>query len=40
MIIEALDEPLSPIVDGERFEGLRRLEVRAGPPVRIARVRA
>ena len=40
MIVEALDEPLSPIVDGERFERLRRLEVRAGPPIRIARVRA
>jgi diacylglycerol kinase family enzyme len=41
MRIEALgEERLSPIVDGERFEGLRTLEVCAGPRVRIARVRA
>ena len=40
MIIEAIDEPLAPIIDGERFEGLTRLEVRPGPRLRIARVRA
>lgn len=36
MIIEAEDEPLSPIVDGERFVGIVQLVVRAGPPIRIA----
>ena len=40
MRIEALDEPLRPILDGERYEGLVRLEVSLGPRVRIARVRA
>ena len=40
MIVEAIGEPLSPILDGERFEGLTRLEVRPGPRVRLARVRA
>lgn len=40
MEIEALgDELLSPVVDGERFQGLRRLAVSAGPEIRIARVR-
>jgi hypothetical protein len=39
MLVEAVaGERLAPIVDGERFEGLTRLEVRAGPRVRIARV--
>jgi diacylglycerol kinase family enzyme len=38
MIIEAEDEPLSPIVDGERFVGIMRLVVRAGPRIRIAKV--
>jgi diacylglycerol kinase family enzyme len=38
MIIEAEDEPLSPIIDGERFVGIVRLVVRAGPHIRIARV--
>ncbi|HWT48221.1 MAG TPA: diacylglycerol kinase family protein [Mycobacterium sp.] len=38
MIIEAEDEPLSPIIDGERFVGIVRLVVRAGPPIRIAQV--
>lgn len=41
MLIEALgDELLRPIIDGERYEDLTRLEVDAGPRVRIARVRA
>lgn len=39
MIVEALgDEPLRPVIDGEIYEGLRRIEVRRGPTVRIARV--
>lgn len=39
MVIEALgDEPLRPVFDGEIYEGLRRLEVRRGPEVRIAKV--
>jgi hypothetical protein len=39
MQIEALDgELLAPVIDGERFPGLRRLEVRPGPEVRIARI--
>lgn len=37
MVIEADNEPLSPIVDGERFTGIVRLTVRAGPRIRIAR---
>ena len=38
MLIEAVGEPLAPIIDGERFAGITRLAVRAGPRVRIARV--
>jgi diacylglycerol kinase family enzyme len=38
MIIEAADEPLSPIIDGERFVGIVRLVARAGPRIRIAQV--
>jgi hypothetical protein len=38
MIIEAEDEPLSPIIDGERFLGIVRLVARAGPRIRIAQV--
>lgn len=38
MIIEAEDEPLAPIIDGERFVGVARLAVRAGPRIRIAQV--
>jgi diacylglycerol kinase family enzyme len=38
MIIEAEDEPLSPIIDGERFIGIVRLVARAGPRIRIAQV--
>ncbi|MGV0038767.1 diacylglycerol kinase family protein [Mycobacterium colombiense] len=37
MIIEAEDEPLSPIIDGERFLGIVKLVARAGPHIRIAR---
>ena len=36
MVIEAENEPLSPIIDGERFTGIVRLVVRAGPRSRIA----
>jgi diacylglycerol kinase family enzyme len=39
MVIEALDEPLSPIIDGERFLGIVKLVARAGPRIRIARPR-
>lgn len=40
MVIEAEEEPLSPIVDGERFTGVVRLAVRAGPRIRVARLEA
>lgn len=33
-------ERLDPVIDGERFERLRRLEVRPGPEIRVARVAA
>lgn len=36
MTIEAEDEPLSPIIDGERFLGIVKLVARAGPRIRIA----
>ncbi len=39
MIIEAEGEPLSPIIDGERFLGITRLVARAGPVIRVARTR-
>jgi len=35
--VENGDEPLSPIIDGERFAGLVQLIVSVGPRVRIAR---
>ncbi len=35
--VENGDEPLSPIIDGERFAGLVELIVSVGPRVRIAR---
>jgi diacylglycerol kinase family enzyme len=38
MLIEIEDEPLAPIIDGERFAGIVRLAICAGPRVRIARV--
>ncbi len=38
MSIEAEDEPLSPIIDGERFLGIVKLVARAGPKIRIAQV--
>lgn len=38
MFIEAQDEPLSPIIDGERFDGIVRLVARAGPRIRVAQV--
>lgn len=38
MVIEAEDEPLSPIIDGERFDGIVKLVARAGPRIRVARV--
>jgi hypothetical protein len=37
MTIEAEDETLSPIIDGERFLGIVKLVARAGPRIRIAR---
>jgi diacylglycerol kinase family enzyme len=37
MLIEAEDEPLSPIIDGERFLGIVKLVARAGPRIRLAR---
>jgi hypothetical protein len=37
MLIEAEEDPLSPIIDGERFLGIVRLLVRAGPRIRIAK---
>ncbi|SOJ55212.1 hypothetical protein MSIMFB_02701 [Mycobacterium simulans] len=40
MIIEADQEPLSPIIDGERFVGIVRLVASAGPRIRIAQVGA
>jgi hypothetical protein len=36
LVIEAEEEPPSPIIDGERFTGIVRLAVRAGPHIRIA----
>ncbi len=36
MMIEAEQQPLSPIVDGERFTDIIRLVVRTGPDIRIA----
>ncbi len=36
MVIEAEQQPLSPIVDGERFTDIIRLVVRTGPKIRIA----
>jgi diacylglycerol kinase family enzyme len=36
MVIEATQQPLSPIIDGERFTGITRLVVSAGPNIRIA----
>lgn len=38
MTIEAQDEPLSPIIDGERFVGIVKLTARAGPRIRVAQV--
>lgn len=38
MVIEAEGEPLSPIIDGERFVGITRLVARAGPLIRVARI--
>lgn len=40
MVIEAEEEPLSPIIDGERFLGITRLVACAGPRIRIAQVGA
>ena len=36
MVIEAEHEPLSPIIDGERFTDITRLIVRPGPQICIA----
>jgi diacylglycerol kinase family enzyme len=40
MSVEALDEPLYPIIDGESFGPLLRIEVKPGPRVRVPRVAA
>lgn len=40
MVIEAEGEPLSPIIDGERFLGVVRLVAAAGPGIRVAQLRA
>ncbi|ORB14655.1 diacylglycerol/lipid kinase family protein [Mycobacterium noviomagense] len=40
MSVEAEDEPLSPIIDGERFAGIVKLTARAGPRIRVAQVTA
>jgi diacylglycerol kinase family enzyme len=40
MSVDALDEPLYPIIDGESFGPLKRLEVRLGPEVLVPRVSA
>lgn len=37
MTIEAEGEPLSPIIDGERFPGIVTLAAHAGPRIRVAR---
>jgi diacylglycerol kinase family enzyme len=39
MVIEAEQEPLSPVIDGERFTGIVRLAVRTGPHTRVAQPR-
>jgi diacylglycerol kinase family enzyme len=39
MVIEAEQEPLSPVIDGERFTGIVRLTVRTGPHIRVAQPR-
>lgn len=38
MVIEAEDEPLSPIIDGERFVGIVKIVANAGPRIRMAQV--
>lgn len=40
MIIEADGEPLSPIIDGERFDGIVKLVASVGPRIRVAKVTA
>jgi hypothetical protein len=40
MEVETFEVPLDPVIDGERFEGLCRLDVQPGPAVRIAQVAA
>jgi diacylglycerol kinase family enzyme len=38
MEIEALEEPLAPVIDGEIYRDVMRLVIRKGPLVRVARV--
>jgi hypothetical protein len=39
MVLEAIgDEPLRPVIDGEIYEGLRRIEITRGPTIRVAKV--
>lgn len=40
MCIEAEEEVLRPIIDGERYVDIQRMTLSVGPPVRIARIRA
>ncbi|MCC6217313.1 MAG: retinol dehydrogenase [Polyangiaceae bacterium] len=40
MIVEAVDEPLAPVMDGETLRAVVRLEVRRGPRIRIPRIEA
>jgi hypothetical protein len=36
VVIDGEEQPLSPVIDGERFTGIVRIVVRAGPRIRIA----
>jgi diacylglycerol kinase family enzyme len=38
MIVDAIAEPLRPVIDGEIYQGLTRVEVRRGPPISIAKI--
>lgn len=40
MVVEAIGEPLAPVMDGETLRGVVRLEVRRGPTLRIPRIEA
>ena len=38
MEIEALDEPLAPVIDGEIYQGFARMEIGRGPTIRVAQI--